>query len=115
MQYISQTKEFHIAEPTVVSIGKFDGLHNGHKKLVAEMMNYRIQGRKAAMFTFSTPPGTLVKGKTQNVIMTNREREQLLEDAGFTVNVQKEYSELDENGYCLVDPGYVYYTTLLRE
>lgn len=93
MQYISQTKEFHIAEPTVVSIGKFDGLHNGHKKLVAEMMNYRIQGRKAAMFTFSTPPGTLVRGKTQNVIMTNREREQLLEDAGLDYLVEYPFDE----------------------
>ncbi|MBQ5915747.1 MAG: hypothetical protein IIW95_01925 [Lachnospiraceae bacterium] len=88
MQYIVNTKEFHIAEPTVVSIGKFDGLHCGHKKLVAEMMNYRVQGRKAAMFTFSTPPGTLVKGKVQNVIMTNREREQLLEEAGLDYLVE---------------------------
>lgn len=93
MQYIVNTKEFHIAEPTVVSIGKFDGLHCGHKKLVAEMMNYRVQGRKAAMFTFSTPPGTLVKGKVQNVIMTNREREQLLEEAGLDYLVEYPFDE----------------------
>ena len=42
---------------------------------------------------------------------TGVEAQQILEDAGFTVNVEKVYSELDENGYCLVDPGYVYYTT----
>lgn len=42
---------------------------------------------------------------------TGIDAQQILEDAGFTVNVQKEYSELDENGYCLVDPGYTYYTT----
>lgn len=93
MQYIANTKEFHIAEPTVVSIGKFDGLHCGHKKLVAEMMNYRNHGRKAAMFTFSKPPGTLVKGKTQNVLMTNREREQLLEDAGLDYLVEYPFDE----------------------
>lgn len=93
MQYIANTKEFHIAEPTVVSIGKFDGLHCGHKKLVAEMMNYRVQGRKTAMFTFSTPPGTLVKGKVQNVIMTNREREQLLEEAGLDYLVEYPFDE----------------------
>ncbi len=93
MQYIANTKEFHIAEPTVVSIGKFDGLHCGHKKLVAEMMNCRIQGRKAAMFTFSTPPGTLVKGKLQNVIMTNREREQLLEEAGLDYLVEYPFDD----------------------
>lgn len=93
MQYIANTKEFHIAEPTVVSIGKFDGLHCGHKKLVAEMMNYRNHGRKAAMFTFSKPPGTLVKGKIQNVLMTNREREQLLEDAGLDYLVEYPFDE----------------------
>lgn len=41
---------------------------------------------------------------------TGVEAQQILEDAGFVVNVQKEYSELDENGYPLVDPGYTYYT-----
>lgn len=93
MQYISDTKEFHIAEPTVVSIGKFDGLHNGHRKLVAEMMKYRRNGRRAAMFTFSTPPGTLVNGRVQNVIMTNREREQLLEEAGLDYLVEYPFDE----------------------
>lgn len=42
---------------------------------------------------------------------TGIEAQQILEDAGFVVNVQKEYSALDDNGYCLVDPGYTYYTT----
>ncbi|MFR7572752.1 MAG: PASTA domain-containing protein [Blautia faecis] len=31
-----------------------------------------------------------------------------LEDLGLQVNVQKEYSDTDDNGYALVDPGYVY-------
>ena len=93
MQYINGTKEFHIAEPTVVSIGKFDGLHCGHKKLVAEMMKYRVAGRKAAMFTFSQPPGTLVQGRAQNVIMTNREREQILAEAGLDYLVEYPFDE----------------------
>ena len=41
---------------------------------------------------------------------TGIEAQQILEDMGFTVTVQKEYSELDENGYPFVDPGYAYYT-----
>ena len=31
-----------------------------------------------------------------------------LEDLGLKVTVQKEYSDTDDNGYALVDPGYVY-------
>ncbi len=33
-----------------------------------------------------------------------------LEDLGFVVDVQKIYSDYDENGYILVNPGYTYYT-----
>ena len=39
MQYIAETREFQIKEKTVVSIGKFDGLHRGHQKLMHEMLS----------------------------------------------------------------------------
>lgn len=39
---------------------------------------------------------------------TGIEAQQLLEDLGLQVEVQKEYSDLDEDGYILVDPGYAY-------
>ena len=44
MQYIAETREFQIKEKTVVSIGKFDGLHRGHQKLMHEMLKWKEQG-----------------------------------------------------------------------
>lgn len=41
---------------------------------------------------------------------TGIEAQQMLEDMGLKVEVQKEYSELDDDGYAFVDPGYAYYT-----
>lgn len=93
MQYITGTKEFQIDEPTVVSIGKFDGLHVGHQKLVKEMLRWKEKGYKTAMFTFSTPPWTLVKGKPQTMLMTNRERMDLLKNAGIDYLVEYPFDE----------------------
>lgn len=42
---------------------------------------------------------------------TGVDAQRILEDMGVTVHVQKEYSELNDDGTPLVDPGYVYYTT----
>lgn len=41
---------------------------------------------------------------------TGIDAQQALEDLGLTVQIQRVYSELDDNGYPYVDPGYVYYT-----
>lgn len=42
---------------------------------------------------------------------TGIEAKQTLEDMGFVVQEQKEYSDQDDDGYPLVYPGYAYYTT----
>ena len=38
MQIISDTTDFRIGEGTAVAIGKFDGLHLGHRKLLSEIL-----------------------------------------------------------------------------
>ena len=38
MEYIKGRLDFHVAEPTVLSIGKFDGLHRGHELLMENLL-----------------------------------------------------------------------------
>lgn len=75
MQVFAGTKQFHIDEPTSVAIGKFDGRHKGHQKLLCEMLKLREQyGYKAAVFTFGIMPSSVVTGEAQTLLTTNQER-----------------------------------------
>ena len=72
--FIGET-EFKIEEPTVVPIGKFDGRHKGHQKLLGRMMEFkRRQGYQTAVFTFDMAPVSRLSGTVQKVITTNQER-----------------------------------------
>ena len=41
MRYIADTTEFQIEEPTIVTLGKFDGRHRGHQKLLLTMQELK--------------------------------------------------------------------------
>lgn len=92
MQYFAGTREFQIKEPTAVTIGKFDGLHRGHQKLLREVMRYREKGYKPAVFTFETARD-IDPGKLQTMITTNEEREENLREAGVEYLVEYPFNQ----------------------
>lgn len=94
------------------------------KQLVGEEASDQEKGRISSQ---DIAPGTKVeayttlkyyisKGSQQVTVpsidgYTAIEAQEMLEDLGLVVNIQKEYSELDWDGYPLVNPGYAYYTS----
>lgn len=87
-------REFQITEPTVVTIGKFDGRHKGHQKLLREMMKFREQsGYRLAVFTFDMTPLGVVLGKKQTVITTNQERRNNMEKMGVDYLVEYPFNQ----------------------
>ena len=69
MRYITDTTEFQIEEPTIVTVGKFDGRHRGHQKLLRTMKQLKQElGYPTAIFTFSIAPLTQMSGQPQTVI-----------------------------------------------
>jgi len=82
-------KTFHLPEDTVVAVGKFDGEHRGHQKIIATMLTVaREQGLKTAIFTFGTPPAAVVSGQRRPQILTNEERRERLHQAGIDYIVE---------------------------
>ncbi|HJB08657.1 MAG TPA: bifunctional riboflavin kinase/FAD synthetase [Candidatus Enterocloster faecavium] len=94
MHYITNTVEFQIHEPTVVTIGKFDGRHRGHQKLMAQMRRVREQyGYRTAVFTFSVTPDSMVTGKAQRLLTTNLERRRNMEQTGIDYLVEYPFTK----------------------
>ena len=86
--FIGRT-DFKIEEPTVVTIGKFDGRHKGHQKLLGRMLELKRQkGYRAAVFTFDTTPMAKLSGTDQKVITTNQERRNNMAKMGIDYLVE---------------------------
>ena len=71
MNYVTGTTKFHIRGPSAVSLGKFDGLHRGHQKLIGRVLSKRQQGLTSVIFTFEKNPTRMLSGLSGQNIMTN--------------------------------------------
>ena len=52
MVIIKHTTEFQTEEGTAVSLGKFDGLHQGHRLLIDRILDKKQEGLASLIFTF---------------------------------------------------------------
>lgn len=87
MKIIKDTLDFSISEISAVTLGKFDGIHKGHQKLMRMVLEKRKQGLKSVVFTFGQMPGTVLCGKGRT-ILTGAERRKHLEGLGIDYMVE---------------------------
>lgn len=74
MKLILGTTDFKIEEGCAVAIGKFDGIHRGHKRLLREIFDAKKLGLKTAVFTFDPSPAVFFQGDDVKELMTREEK-----------------------------------------
>ena len=74
MEYLRTDGNFPRLSNSAVTLGKFDGLHRGHKKLVEQVVQKKEQGASAVLFAFDLNDSTL---------LSETERMHLLEQMGI--------------------------------
>lgn len=84
---MKETLDFRIPEESAITLGKFDGIHKGHQKLMGKILEKKEQGLRAVVFTFGSMPGTILCGKGRT-ILTEREREYHLEKMGIDYMIE---------------------------
>ena len=94
MRYTTGTCVFSSDTPCVITLGKFDGLHRGHKKLLERVVD--IAGERkltSVMFTFEVSPYTLTQDNRHRVLLTNAERCQMLEQTDLDWLIECPFDE----------------------
>lgn len=93
MEYIRNTTQFKILEPTVLTLGKFDGLHMGHKYLLEHLFTEKEQGLKTVIFTFDMQPSEKVLQKKMKVLTTIPEKESVFEKSGIDYLIECPFTD----------------------
>lgn len=74
-----------MGEPSCVAIGKFDGVHVGHRKLLEYVLSAKEDGLAAVVFTFYPSPNALFTGEKQEELTTPAEKRALFAQMGIDV------------------------------
>ncbi|MGN0398178.1 MAG: bifunctional riboflavin kinase/FAD synthetase [Candidatus Fimimorpha sp.] len=93
MIHFWNTSNIQITGNTAVTLGKFDGLHKGHQKLLNDIKKKKECGYQTVVFTFARPPMTLLTGKPQRTLLINEERREFLEAMQIDYLIEYPFNE----------------------
>lgn len=85
MKIIRDLSKLKITEKTAIAIGKFDGLHLGHQKLLEHILVQKENGRLSVIVTFDPPPEVFFGKGERKQILTDDEKEEILAAMGVDV------------------------------
>ncbi|NLL80250.1 MAG: riboflavin biosynthesis protein RibF [Clostridiales bacterium] len=88
MQFIAGRTHFKLSGKSAVAIGKFDGIHRGHKRLLEEILACKAQGLLAVVFTFEPSAASFFSGKQIKELTTREEKRRRFAAMGVDVLVE---------------------------
>ena len=68
---------------TSITLGKFDGVHLGHRMLMENVLAAKKNGCVPTVFTFDRFPSQFLRKEAVTSILVEEEKEQLLEELGI--------------------------------
>lgn len=77
----------HLKSPfrSAVTLGKFDGLHRGHQKLIQCIQSHKKEQYKTVIFTFDVPPRSHMLHTPPKFLLTYEERRELAQNFGVDI------------------------------
>lgn len=89
MQYLHGDDKLVLPAASVLTLGKFDGVHLGHQKLIRKVDQIgKEKGLLTAAFTFDTIPASILPDGRKKFLSTNEERRVLFERLGLQYELE---------------------------
>ncbi len=88
MRLIQGTTEFMLEDSCAVAIGKFDGIHRGHQRLLENILKKKEEGLSAAVFTFDPPPAVFFGRAESRGLTTREEKRRIFQRLGIDVLIE---------------------------
>ena len=88
MRIISNTLDFELNTDTAVALGKFDGLHVGHRRLFQEILAKKEQGLSSCVLTFDPSPAVFFGFSDGKELTTREEKRELFARMGVDILVE---------------------------
>ena len=96
MKYITGITDYKIEKPTAISLGKFDGIHKGHRCLVNDILRLKDK-YSTVIYTFDMNPAAKVSGNKEKLLTTNFERKELLDSLGIDYLIECPFNDIIRN------------------
>lgn len=87
MIILNSLDTIYTSTPTAIAIGKFDGVHKGHRRLLEQIVKAEADGLTPCVFTFEPSPEKLF-GMNAASILTRDEKRRILEELGIGILVE---------------------------
>ncbi|MDE7223571.1 MAG: riboflavin biosynthesis protein RibF, partial [Acetatifactor sp.] len=88
MDIITDTLDFQLNRDTAVAMGKFDGLHVGHRELLGRITRQRDRGLAPCVFTFDPSPAVFFGLSDGKELMTKEEKRRAFREMGVELLVE---------------------------
>ena len=87
MRIVENTTEFQLENKSAVALGKFDGIHLGHRRLLERVLEQKKRGLLTVVFTFDTSAASFFGGETKE-LSTREEKREMFSRLGIDVLIE---------------------------
>lgn len=93
MIYTTQVPHLEKEVRSSVTLGKFDGLHRGHQKLINLIRREQGEKNRSVIFTFDVSPRSYILHSPPKYLLTYEERRELAENLGVDILAECPFTE----------------------